>query len=279
MAEPSIGTKSYTAHFDAKTVGEYDQGFTIPKADLGIEGIGEYTYKIVEVAGNTASVKYDDSELYMIVAVTNPVDAEKNIVEGELNYTVTLRRGNAATGTKVAPADAFTNVYAKDGDNYTVWNLSLTKTVQGDFADINRFYKFTITLNPEAGKTYHGAIVEANGTSSDNAGVGTVIAIESTPITVYLKRNETFTLNNIPDGVTYTITEDRSELEGYIVTGEVTENATVNGADVNATINNNHEGVPDTGVILDNAPYIALMAIVVAGAAVMVIKKRRYNED
>ena len=35
----------------------------------------------------------------------------------------------------------------------------------------------------------------------------------------------------------------------------------------------------DTGVILDNAPYIALMMVVVAGAAVMIIKKRRHFED
>ena len=34
----------------------------------------------------------------------------------------------------------------------------------------------------------------------------------------------------------------------------------------------------DTGVILDNAPYIALLTFVAAGAVFMVIKKRREEE-
>lgn len=278
--EPVIGTKKYEAHFTAKTAGDYDQTFMIPKADLDIDGVGEYVYKIVEKEGTSASVKYDNSELYMIVAVTHATDEKGNITDADnLVYTVTLRRGNATTGTKVAPADAFTNVYAKDGDTVNVWDLSLTKTVQGDFADINRYYKFTITLNGVTGKTYHGAIVDTAGTSNDNPAVGTVIAIDGTATTVYLKRNETFKLTNIPDGVTYTIIEDKTDLEGYTVTGEVTTATELKGANVDATVNNKHEGTPDTGVILDNAPYIALMMVVVAGAAVMIIKKRRHFED
>ena len=35
----------------------------------------------------------------------------------------------------------------------------------------------------------------------------------------------------------------------------------------------------NTGVILDNAPYIALLTIVAAGAVVMIMKKRRNYED
>lgn len=41
---------------------------------------------------------------------------------------------------------------------------------------------------------------------------------------------------------------------------------------------NKHEGVPDTGVILDNAPYMLMLAVVAGGAMTLVIKKRREEE-
>ena len=46
-----------------------------------------------------------------------------------------------------------------------------------------------------------------------------------------------------------------------------------------AEITNTSTVNPNTGVILDNAPYIALLTIVAAGAVMMIIKKRRNYED
>ena len=38
------------------------------------------------------------------------------------------------------------------------------------------------------------------------------------------------------------------------------------------------EGEIDTGVILDNAPYMLMLAVVAGGAMMLVIKKRREEE-
>ena len=43
-------------------------------------------------------------------------------------------------------------------------------------------------------------------------------------------------------------------------------------------ITNNNGAMIDTGVILDNAPYILMLAVVAAGAMTLVIKKRREEE-
>lgn len=42
--------------------------------------------------------------------------------------------------------------------------------------------------------------------------------------------------------------------------------------------NNKGDNHIDTGVILDNAPYILMLAVVAGGAMTLVIKKRREEE-
>ena len=55
-------------------------------------------------------------------------------------------------------------------------------------------------------------------------------------------------------------------------------NGTTNGQEITAAFTNVKDGEIDTGVILDNAPYIAMLTFVAAGAVFMVIKKRREEE-
>ena len=42
---------------------------------------------------------------------------------------------------------------------------------------------------------------------------------------------------------------------------------------------NSKGGTIDTGVILDNAPYIALLAIVAIGGVALMLNKRRRDEE
>lgn len=49
-------------------------------------------------------------------------------------------------------------------------------------------------------------------------------------------------------------------------------------AEFATTITNSSTENVDTGVILDNAPYILMLAVVAGGAMMLVIKKRREEE-
>ncbi len=55
--------------------------------------------------------------------------------------------------------------------------------------------------------------------------------------------------------------------------------AKIDTANETVTITNNKgDDTIDTGVILDNAPYILMLAVVAGGAMTLVIKKRREEE-
>ena len=50
---------------------------------------------------------------------------------------------------------------------------------------------------------------------------------------------------------------------------------TIDSASNSVTITNAKEGEVDTGVVLNNMPYILVLAVLAAGVAVFIIRKRR----
>ena len=77
------------------------------------------------------------------------------------------------------------------------------------------------------------------------------------------------------------MTEDFSDSE-WSTTADGEDGTTTTGtisADKDIDYVNKHNGVPDTGVILDNAPYFVLLSVVMTGSAVLFIQKRRHTED
>lgn len=89
--------------------------------------------------------------------------------------------------------------------------------------------------------------------------------------------------------MTYTVTEKKTNDDGtawvYDTTGEavaindVLPSITANNNENKVEIVNKHEGTPDMGVVLDNAPYIAMLAIVAIGGVALMLNKRRRDEE
>lgn len=288
----------------------YTENFSWTLEDLKVpEGIGTFVYKITEKTGSTPTTVYDVDkntlgDLYMVVSVTHKLKDEtsKEIVPNVYEYSVSLRRYNGAvsasnvevvsTGKKVPNTNAFTNTY---GAGNSVNDVTLSKTVHGSFGDLSKTFDFIVKFEKPASATdvTYGAIVATKSDKSIIIKQGeTVISAEGSAdavnleygkeYTVTMKHDQNVVFSNLPANVTYTMTEDGAvagKLGDYTVTGEQSAKKTMGSADETVAIVNTHEGTPDMGVVLDNAPYIAMLAIVAFGGVALMLNKRRRDEE
>lgn len=288
----------------------YTENFSWTLEDLKVpEGIGTFVYKITEKTGSTPTTVYDVDkntlgDLYMVVSVTHKLKDEtsKEIVPNVYEYSVSLRRYNGAvsasnvevvsTGKKVPNTNAFTNTY---GAGNSVNDVTLSKTVHGSFGDLSKTFDFIVKFEKPASATdvTYGAIVATKSDKSIIIKQGeTVISAEGSAdavnleygkeYTVTMKHDQNVVFSNLPANVTYTMTEDGAvagKLGDYTVTGEQSAKKTMGSADETVAIVNTHEGTPDMGVVLDNAPYIAMLAIVAIGGVALMLNKRRRDEE
>lgn len=287
----------------------YTEDFSWTLEELKVpEGIGTFVYKITEKPGTTPTTVYDVDkatlgDLYMVVSVTHKLKDEtsKEIVPNDYEYSVALRRYNGtvsasnveavSAGKKVSNTNAFTNTY---GAGNSVNDVTLSKTVHGSFGDLSKTFDFIVKFEKpaSAANVTYGAIVATKSDRSIIIKQGeTVIIAEGNAdavnleygkeYTVTMKHNQNVEFSNLPANVTYTMTEDGSvagKLGDYTVTGEKTD-GTMGSENAAVEIVNTHDGTPDMGVILDNAPYIALLAIVAIGGVALMLNKRRRDEE
>lgn len=287
-------------------VGNYSATFNIPMSALGLgsfNGTGKFAYKISEVDDHQPGVTYntDGGNLYLIVTVTHKTTGDEHkIVLNEYNYSAALYRTSgdvtsvdqATAGTKVEAKDAFHNTYGA-GDNAPK-SVELKKTVHGNLGDLGKEFTFNVAFAKVADKNY-GPITVDNAAGYDiykaakNGEKGE--KVEGTELKygqayiVTLKHDTKITFNNLPANVTYTMTENGKDatdkVDGlYVVKGEQTNGTLVADAQVTqVNIENTNEGTPDMGVVLDNAPYIAMLAIVAIGGVALMLNKRRRDEE
>ena len=130
-------------------------------------------------------------------------------------------------------------------------------------------------------------------------------------ITLSLKHGEKVTFKNLPETITITATEDDYSADGYVTTIDgdekrtesytvfapepvidytlpepapvvdpVTGNIVYRYGNESVTVVNTKNKTVDTGVILDNLPYIiSIAAVIVCGVVILIVKKRRKSDE
>ena len=298
-AHENVATKDvkFESMIGAKTD---SKAFNVTPAELNLNnptGTGKYLYKITEKAGTNAAVTYQQSEVYMVVTVAHDVDADgKTIKENSWKYYVTMYKTqsgaeNATQADKVNNTDAFKNTY---GDN-NISELTLKKVVKGSFGDLGEDFTFEVKFTKATGKTYSNILVDSR--SADSVSIvkkGTTeqvaeLSYDETYV-VTLMHNQWIKFNNVASDVEYTIVENKKDNWQYTTSLQDGSNAAFTVATMTAagttkatastdTFINEHEGTPDMGVVLDNAPYIAMLAIVAIGGVALMLNKRRRDEE
>ena len=274
---PAAG-QIYTAKLDTP----YTAEFSFDLVELlggNATKLGKYAYTITEVEPNLPGITKDNDALNMVVSVVN---ADKDNPDGShYAYYVALRKGNATDKAE-----------GKFNNDYETNTLTLAKTVKGNFGDLSEHFTFYVTFNKgDATKTYTDILFDKSEISitkqNSTDAVKSLSYGETYEIT--LKHGQHVDFTNIPSDVTYTIAEDTTK-EGWLYDVSLAEStvtfakatATATGtvnANGSVTFINDHQGTPDMGVVLDNAPYIAMLAIVAIGGVALMLNKRRRDEE
>lgn len=296
------GTKTvkFEENMTAKDVA-YTGSLGIKISDFSLpEGPGKYCFEIKETSNGTPGVTYDNSTRYLVITVANNDNLNGYVYYAQLydsNYSPATSIKGQATGTKVDGANAFTNTY-------TANNVVISKDIKGGLGDLAAKFNFKVKLTVADTKNanqYVGAKVVY---SDDTAvTVGTVWSISAKDsedgwYDVKLGRNDQLELENLPEGVIvtvketdgneYTVEQNTSDINSKNANTSYAKIGTMNNSIVTATVGavngsigfvNTKEGTPDMGVVLDNAPYIAMLAIVAIGGVALMLNKRRRDEE
>lgn len=255
---------------DANAVSTGTATVSVGTDGLNITKPGVYYYTVTEENGGKQGVSYDTRALDMKVTAGYAKDSDT-----ELTYWVALSR--TVNGEVKKTDNKFENTYSAG-------TLSVRKNIVGLQGNRAKEFEFKIVFSGVAGTAFSGKLGETDySVTIGTDGTATVSGLKMTD-------ESTITFTNVPYGVTYTIYEKPEDYSATVNKTALTQGDDgwyyyssseegVNVATTNVTVTNALGGTVDTGVILDNAPYIALLTIVAAGAVVMIMKKRRNYED
>ncbi len=251
MPLPTVASVSYAAGEAGSAAAAKEIVISLP----AYTSVGIYTYTIRETDQHTAGVAYWGEDIRLVVTVIEQ--------DGKIRVAAVHTEGEGEQ-----KSSAITNTYSAG-------SLSFTKHVTGLLGDKSKYFKVTVTLTGEPGKTYADSFAVSGGSDSRNPDAITLAAATE----FYLKDGETITIANLPYGVSYTVEEAdyTGDNGGYAaaVYAYGDETKTVDSAAETVSITNSKGGTVDTGVMLDSAPYVlALAAVCTIGTAAFLRKRR-----
>lgn len=274
----------------SKNTDDKTTGFTVDLPNYSVPG--KYTYILKENDPNVAGVVANEN-LYQVTVWALQDESQTGTGNHIKECYVKLSQVELKN-------DAYVEVSGKTKlsqieNTYQAGTVTITKSVTGNMGNKSTKFNFKVVL--ESDKPVNSTVVSTGDktftfTANDN---GKYTAEQ----TYKLADGETWTITNLPFGVTYTVYEMNGEGEtatavaqGNTLTAEsktytVSYDAAKTGAlsasvekhQIATTVTNNcGDDTIDTGVILDNAPYMLMLAVVAGGAMTLVIKKRREEE-
>lgn len=230
---------------------------------------GKYTYPIKETASDTQGMIYDTTQYDFVIQVIN------NQTQNGFIYILSYN-GEGVPQFKV---DDFEN-------EFNAGNLVITKDIVGNNAVFTDEFEVTVVLTPEEDMNIQKEPI----TISNAVNNGTVIKNNDGTVTITFKVKDgsSVTINDIPYGATYVVTEDTNALDAdgtvngrvYVATFADEKNA----GDIDATsqtveITNTLDTEINTGINLDNLPYILILVGAALGLVAFTMKRRLSREE
>lgn len=276
---PDDGEKNYVGSVDqldgsdiTATFAADDGGIANKESDVSV-GFDTSKFEAPGIHGLAAT-----TATYLLkVRVVNDNTSDPDGATFKIDYATLTSLDN---NTK---SDLITNTYTTHG-------LTVTKALAGDWADYTDHFIFTLEITDPDADPGRMASVTVQTTSA----AGVTSDAEVKPFTngkvsfsETIRGGDVIEVTGLPTGAAYTITESGLDAEKYTtawtLNGETlsTERAlptqTVGAADTALTVTNTRSSIAPTGLLLDAAPYGAMLALA-AGSGLVFFRKRR-RED
>ena len=249
------------------------------------------------VIGTSYSFQLKNNESITFSGI-NVHDDKVKVEEVDVNSTYyatthSVNKGTAVNGITAAISDTTLKENQTLGttvdfvNKYTtpkLKSMTIQKKVTGAFGERMKDFTFKVELSHE-----NPALLEG------------VTHTDGVNLTSFkLKHGGSVTLGEIPIGTTITITEtgakdydtkatnyevDSNKKFIYEVVADENGNAVLKSTDNQTvansaiTVENDFDGTPDTGVLLDTLPYLILLAVAVAGGVLVVVRKRKHRDE
>ena len=236
--------------------------------------VGDYAFEIYE-ASSSDLVNYplDTNRYEAYFHVYNVVD-ENNNPTGELRVTMDDWLYSVKDEAKVGMSANFSS---EAGYSY----VSLTNAVTGAASDTDKYFKYEVNFDGLAAGTKLDVVgQDAEIQTGNRATIPTVseYTVSDEPLTVCLKHGQEVTIghydngskiaNELPQGVTYTITKVDVE-DGYTTKMDGEEIATVEkivaASDNLTSAVNNREASVNTGAYVSVWPFVAVAVLSLSG--------------
>lgn len=250
------------------------------KVEFSAPGI--YRYKLSEEKPTAPGVSAKTtSPLYLDVFVTSGDTKDSLKVESYVLHRTTDKPVATSEQDKKAAdkVEGFVNEYKTQG-------FSFAKKVTGNQGDRTKYFTFTLKLKNENMKGSTIAVDVSGASSSDNTTKEIKLddaTGESQVVTYKLQNGDKIEIKGLPDGTQYTVVDSYEDYEASLnVEGmqkdtdkkEASITGTVNGAKVELEFTNKKDGTIPTGVILDSAPFILVIALAAAALVITAARKR-----
>lgn len=171
-------------------------------------------------------------------------------------------------------------------------NLTISKTVTGMLGDTSAktLFGFKLYVKSDANVT---AVTYTTSKDSRKQFITNLLDSATSDKTGYssysfaLSHGSSITFNNLPAG-TYIVEEDDYSGNKYKTSYVLDDSNSVEDRDAEVemqgnarmlSFTNKRDLLPDTGVLLDTLPYIVILAVVAGGVALLVLRKRRKEDD
>ena len=240
---------------------------------------GIYRYVITEDTGDYDGLSYGGA-YYLDVYVENILnDDGSDSKNRSISYVVVSKMEN----------DTLTKADLIFEDTYTTHNVSVTKKITGNQADMNATFAFTIRIDGAVGEKYY--VKQGNTIDTLTSG---------TEKTFTLGHTDTVEIIGLSEADTYTVIEQKANEDGYTTKYSI-DNIEVQGTDCTITVGssqktvqgldakvegnadkavvveNNKATTTPTGIALSFAPY-ALLVVLAGVFGVLFLRKRRDDE-